>query len=175
MRTQLAHTSLGLRGRTGAMMRKGKPRPRLGPGAGAGGPGAGSPGGGHSPTAKPEAAWKEDTLEGLEKGSRVWVRLSGTAWALATLQGPVGAECLVSLDTGDGLEQVWTSTSAGRHRAACAVCHAIMLQGPPRARRLMLLDAGAGLEQVQTLAACASVSAQRVLLATPTDEHGAPS
>lgn len=107
MRRQLAHTG-GAAGRAGAMTRKGKPRPRSGPGAGGGGPGAGSPGGGHSPTAKPEAAWKEDTLDGLEKGSRVWVRLSGTAWALATLQGPVGAECLVSLDTGDGLEQVWT-------------------------------------------------------------------
>ncbi len=113
------------------MTRKGKPRPRSGPGAGAGGPGAGSPGGGRSPTAKPEAAWKEDTLDGLEKGSRVWVRLSGTAWALATLQGPVGAECLVSLDTGDGLEQVWTFKCAGTcHRASAGLSHELARKYP---------------------------------------------
>ena len=75
------------------MARSGKPRPAR-PGAA---PGE-EPGGGRSPTAKPAATWKADTLEGLAKGSRVWLRLSGAAWALGTLQGPVGAQCRVALD-----------------------------------------------------------------------------
>ena len=46
-------------------------------------------------------AWKNDTLEGLEKGSRVWFRASDTEWRLGTLtsvNAKVTTECIVALD-----------------------------------------------------------------------------
>ena len=81
----------------GIMARGSKPRPAR-PGAA---PGE-EPGGGRSPTATPAATWKADTLEGLAKGSRVWMRLSDATWALGALQGPVGAQCRVALDSEAG-------------------------------------------------------------------------
>lgn len=57
-------------------------------------PGGKRPGGGwvskhgsQSPAKqKEEATWKQDTLEGLEKGSRVWYKADFNSWVLGTLQ-----------------------------------------------------------------------------------------
>lgn len=43
--------------------------------------------------------WKEDNLEGLGKGSRVWYYGTEGQWSLGTLQ-TVGTSCSVSLDCG---------------------------------------------------------------------------
>ena len=63
------------------------------------------PGGGwvskHPP--RGQAAWKNsDTLEGLEKGSRVWHRAGHNAWVLGTLLAQQGASWSVALDSEAG-------------------------------------------------------------------------
>jgi hypothetical protein len=45
------------------------------------------------------AVWKSDTLDGLARGSRVWVLADGR-WALGTLQSVGAGSCSVTLDTG---------------------------------------------------------------------------
>ncbi len=52
-------------------------------------------------SAPPPQAWKTDSLEGLDKGSRVWWKSSPTEWLPATLQS-VGKECTIALDTDAG-------------------------------------------------------------------------
>ena len=63
------------------------------------------PGGGwvsKSP-ARGQAAWKNsDTLEGLEKGSRVWHKAGANAWVLGTLLAQQGASWSVALDSENG-------------------------------------------------------------------------
>ena len=63
--------------------------------------------------AKSQAAWKQDTLEGLEKGSRVWYKAGANSWVLGTLQkapqpGQQGGQWTVALDSeaGEGTGQV---------------------------------------------------------------------
>lgn len=45
--------------------------------------------------------WKEDTIDGLGRGSRVWVWAQGR-WCLGTLQAACGAACSVVLDSEAG-------------------------------------------------------------------------
>ncbi|KAK9810086.1 hypothetical protein WJX72_004563 [[Myrmecia] bisecta] len=55
--------------------------------------------------------WKQDTLEGLDKGSRVWYKASANEWRLGTLQSSAEkAECSLALDSerGEGCGQVIT-------------------------------------------------------------------
>ena len=58
--------------------------------------------------AKSQAAWKQDTLEGLEKGSRVWYKAGVSSWVLGTLQNLQGGLWTVALDSeaGEGTGQV---------------------------------------------------------------------
>jgi hypothetical protein len=58
--------------------------------------------------AKSQAAWKQDTLEGLEKCSRVWYKAGGSSWVLGTLQNLQGGLWTVALDSeaGEGTGQV---------------------------------------------------------------------
>mmetsp|Transcript_18537 Transcript_18537/g.55885 ORF Transcript_18537/g.55885 Transcript_18537/m.55885 type:complete len:757 (+) Transcript_18537:318-2588(+) len=57
----------------------------------------------------PVATWKQDTIEGLERGSRVWYKASATTWIGATLQSVSAHECTFITDspagpgTGDAL------------------------------------------------------------------------
>jgi myosin V len=46
--------------------------------------------------------WKEDTLEGLGKGSRVWFRSGARNWEQATLKSISKATCTVALDSTNG-------------------------------------------------------------------------
>ena len=52
--------------------------------------------------------WKEDTLEGLGKGSRVWFRSGPRSWELGTLQSMSGDRCSLALDSplGEGTGKV---------------------------------------------------------------------
>lgn len=65
--------------------------------------------------AKSQAAWKQDTLEGLERGSRVWYKAGVNSWVLGTLQGLQTGLWTVALDSeaGEGTGQVralfWSS------------------------------------------------------------------
>ena len=68
--------------------------------------------------AKSQAAWKQDTLEGLEKGSRVWYKAGANSWVLGTLQktpqpGQQGGQWTVALDSeaGEGTGQVRVALS----------------------------------------------------------------
>ena len=68
--------------------------------------------------AKSQAAWKQDTLEGLEKGSRVWYKAGANSWVLGTLQkapqpGQQGGQWTVALDSeaGEGTGQVRAALS----------------------------------------------------------------
>ena len=63
--------------------------------------------------AKSQAAWKQDPLEGLEKGSRVWYKAGANSWVLGTLQkapqpGQQSRQWTVALDSeaGEGTGQV---------------------------------------------------------------------
>lgn len=59
-------------------------------------------------TAKSAAAWKQDTLEGLEKGSRVWYKAGVNSWVLGTLLAKQEGSWSVALDSeaGEGTGQV---------------------------------------------------------------------
>lgn len=48
----------------------------------------------------PGPLWKQDTVQGMERGSRVWCRLGPDVWQLGALQQAVdnAAECYVLLD-----------------------------------------------------------------------------
>ena len=46
--------------------------------------------------------WKEDTLEGLGKGSRVWYRTKSGVWQQATLQSISGSTCSLATDSPNG-------------------------------------------------------------------------
>jgi hypothetical protein len=50
----------------------------------------------------PLQTWKTDSLEGLDRGSRVWWKSSPTAWLPATLQNVGSKECSIALDTDSG-------------------------------------------------------------------------
>ena len=60
--------------------------------------------------AKSQAAWKQDTLEGLEKGSRVWYKAGVNSWVLGTLQALHVGLWTVALDSeaGEGTGQACT-------------------------------------------------------------------
>ena len=50
-----------------------------------------------------EGAWRADTLEGLEKGSRVWHKAGAHSWVLGTLLAPQGSgSWSVALDCASG-------------------------------------------------------------------------
>ena len=57
--------------------------------------------------AKSQAVWKQDTLEGLEKGSRVWYKAGVNSWVLGTLQAFHVGLWTVALDSeaGEGTGQ----------------------------------------------------------------------
>ena len=59
-------------------------------------------------TVKGQAAWKQDTLEGLEKGSRVWYKAGVNSWVLGTLLTRQEESWKVALDSeaGEGTGQV---------------------------------------------------------------------
>lgn len=75
----------------------------------------------------PLQTWKTDSLEGLDRGSRVWWKSSPTAWLPATLQNVGSNECTIALDTdsGPGTGQVrgLDSTGASVARSTLCVCH----------------------------------------------------
>ncbi len=59
--------------------------------------------------------WKQDTVQGMERGSRVWCRLGPDAWQLGTLQQAATSqqECYVLLDSAQpGLPGSVTATDA---------------------------------------------------------------
>ena len=60
--------------------------------------------------AKSQAAWKQDTLEGLDKGSRVWYKAGVNSWVLGTLQALHVGLWTVALDSeaGEGTGQAST-------------------------------------------------------------------
>jgi hypothetical protein len=71
------------------------------------------PGGGwvskNAPPKNGQAAWRADTLEGLEKGSRVWHKAGPHSWVLGTLLAPAGGGAWsVALDceAGEGMGPV---------------------------------------------------------------------
>ena len=43
--------------------------------------------------------WKQDSLDGLGKGSRVWFSAGPRTWQLGTLQSVGGDACSVALDS----------------------------------------------------------------------------
>jgi hypothetical protein len=51
---------------------------------------------------KQEAAWKQDSLEGLEKGSRVWYKAGPDSWVLGTLGNQQAGAWNVALDSEAG-------------------------------------------------------------------------
>lgn len=53
-------------------------------------------------TARSAAAWKQDTLEGLEKGSRVWYKAGVNSWVLGTLLTRQEESWKVALDSEAG-------------------------------------------------------------------------
>lgn len=52
--------------------------------------------------AAPVATWKQDTIQGLERGSRAWYKSSATEWVGATLLGVTLTECTFITDTPAG-------------------------------------------------------------------------
>ena len=60
--------------------------------------------------AKSQAVWKQDTLEGLDKGSRVWYKAGVNSWVLGTLQALHVGLWTVALDSeaGEGTGQAST-------------------------------------------------------------------
>ncbi len=54
--------------------------------------------------AAPVATWKQDTIDGLERGSRVWYKASATTWIGATLQSVSAQECSFVTDSPAGPE-----------------------------------------------------------------------
>ncbi len=71
-------------------------------------------------TAKSAAAWKQDTLEGLEKGSRVWYKAGADSWVLGTLLTRQEESWKVALDSeaGEGTGQVGSCSACSSEIAA---------------------------------------------------------
>lgn len=62
-------------------------------------------------TAAPVATWKQDTIEGLVRGSRVWYKASSTDWIGATLLVVSPSECTFITDSPAGPNTGETRTS----------------------------------------------------------------
>lgn len=67
--------------------------------------------------AAPVATWKQDTIQGLERGSRAWYKSSATEWVGVTLLSVTPTECTFITDTSAG-----PNTGEVRNTVACPNC-----------------------------------------------------